>query len=79
LNKYTIFAVYAPTVPGDAFVHTSAMVQSPAAGVFAALSDLRRFAEVFVEYGVVTWSGELDLALDAMHAELRAHGEWRLA
>jgi hypothetical protein len=51
---------------------------SPDAGVFAVLADQQRFAEVFVDYGVVTWPGELDLAPDAMHTELKNHGEWRL-
>jgi Protein of unknown function (DUF2442) len=60
-------------------VDMSELVQSPNAGVFAVLADPHRFAEVYVEYGAVTWPGELDLAPDAMHTELRAHGEWRLA
>lgn len=60
-------------------VDMSALVNSPDAGVFAALADPQRFAEVFVEYGAVTWPGELDLAPDAMHSELRARGEWCLA
>lgn len=57
----------------------SELVRSPEAGVFSALYDLQRFVEVFVEYGAVTWSGELDLAPDAMHTQLRDHGEWRPA
>lgn len=60
-------------------VDMSARVRSPDAGVFVPLADPQRFAEVFVEHGAVTWPGELDLAPDAMHAELSAHGEWRLA
>jgi len=60
-------------------VDMSELVQSPDAGVFAALADPQHFAEVFVEHGVVTWPGELDLAPDAMHAELHARGEWRLS
>ncbi|MDA8093488.1 MAG: DUF2442 domain-containing protein [Betaproteobacteria bacterium] len=60
-------------------VDMSALVRSADAGVFAVLADPLRFAEVFVELGVVTWPGELDLAPDAMHAEICAHGEWRLS
>ena len=60
-------------------VDMSELVRSPEAGVFSALYDLQRFVEVFVEYGAVTWSGELDLAPDAMHTQLRDHGEWRPA
>lgn len=60
-------------------VDMSALVRSPDAGVFAVLADPLRFAEAFIELGAVTWPGELDLAPDAMHAEIRAHGEWRLS
>ena len=48
------------------------------AGVFAELADPRRFAEVAVVFGAVTWPGEIDLAPDAMHAEIKAHGCWIL-
>jgi hypothetical protein len=60
-------------------VDMSALVKSPDAGVFAVLADPQRFAEVYVEFGAVTWPGEIDLAPDAMHTEIRAHGEWRLS
>ncbi|HIJ62807.1 MAG TPA: DUF2442 domain-containing protein [Rhodospirillaceae bacterium] len=60
----------AGTVDMDAFVHASD------AGVFAALADPQRFVQVFVDYGVVTWPGEIDLAPDAMHREIQASGQW---
>jgi len=60
-------------------VDMSALVHSPAAGVFAPLADSRLFAQVFVQYGAVTWPGELDLAPDAMYAEIKNHGEWKLS
>lgn len=47
-------------------------------GVFEPLRDPARFAEVHCEQGFVEWPGELDLAPDAMHAELRRHGRWVL-
>jgi hypothetical protein len=28
--------------------------------------------------GVVTWPGELDLASDAMHSEIKKNGQWLL-
>lgn len=59
-------------------VDLSAMVQSPRAGVFAALLDPALFAQVRLEYGAVTWPGDLDLAPDAMHAAIEQRGEWRL-
>jgi hypothetical protein len=48
-------------------------------GVFACLMDSSRFRQVSVVDGVVTWPGDLDLAPDAMHDEIQAHGEWVLA
>ncbi len=54
----------------------SALVRSPSAGVFAALADEALFNRAFVEYGAVTWPGEIDIAPDAMHAEIKKSGEW---
>jgi len=59
-------------------VDLSAMLQSPNAGVFAALADPSLFAQVRLDYGTVTWPGELDLAPDAMHQAIREHGLWTL-
>ena len=59
-------------------VDLSELVQSPRAGVFAALSDPALFAQVRLDYGAVTWPGDLDLAPDAMHAAIQERGEWRL-
>jgi hypothetical protein len=59
-------------------VDLSELIRSPRAGIFAPLADPALFAQVFVEHGVVTWPGELDLAPDAMYTEIKQHGEWRL-
>lgn len=59
-------------------VDLSGMVQSPRAGVFAPLADPALFAQVRLDYGAVTWPGELDLAPDAMYTEIQTHGEWVL-
>uniref|UniRef100_UPI0035CC69A8 DUF2442 domain-containing protein n=1 Tax=uncultured Sphingomonas sp. TaxID=158754 RepID=UPI0035CC69A8 len=44
-------------------------------GVFAHLVDAARFREARVDMGAVTWPGELDLAPDRMHHDIRDHGE----
>ena len=59
-------------------VDMSALVRSPTAGVFVRLADPSLFAQVFVEHGAVTWPGEIDLAPDAMHAEIKKEGKWVL-
>lgn len=57
-------------------VHMRSLVHSASAGVFAQLADPARFAEVYVEYGAVTWPGEIDLAPDAMYTEIKRNGKW---
>lgn len=47
-------------------------------GVFEALKDETYFNQVFIKYGAVTWPGELDIAPDAMHREIKNHGKWVL-
>ena len=60
----------------EGIVDLSRLVHSPSAGVFAKLSDSSLFAQADVEYGVLTWPGEIDLAPDAMYREIKASGEW---
>jgi Protein of unknown function (DUF2442) len=45
-------------------------------GVFAHLIDPLLFSTATVVDGAVTWPGGLDLAPDAMHHEIKLHGEW---
>ena len=59
-------------------VDMSALIHSPTAGVFALLADPAQFAQVFVAHGAVTWPGEIDLAPDAMYAEIKRLGSWVL-
>lgn len=59
-------------------VDLSKLVNSDQAGVFAALRDPSIFAGVGLSYGAVIWPGDIDLAPDAMHDEIKAHGEWVL-
>ena len=47
-------------------------------GVFESLKDKAYFNKVFIDHGVVTWPGELDLAPDAMHTEISKNGCWIL-
>ena len=46
-------------------------------GVFSHLVDPAQFRRVAVVNGAVTWPGDLDLAPDAMHMEIKQRGgEW---
>jgi hypothetical protein len=57
-------------------VDLSRLIQSPNAGVFAALRDDALFRQAHVTLGAVTWPGDLDLAPDAMYQAIRERGEW---
>src|ERR1700736_1274495 len=39
-------------------------------GALAPLLDVQFFEQVFIDYGAVAWPGEIDLAPDAMYAEV---------
>ncbi len=62
----------------EGVVDMSRLIASPGAGVFAALSDAALFGQVYLEYGAVTWPGEIDLAPDAMYYEIESGGTWTL-
>lgn len=76
LEKFCLWVEFQDGAAGK--VDMSAFVHADDAGVFGALADPTRFAEVFVDYGVVTWPGEIDLAPDAMHQAIRETGQWIL-
>ena len=62
----------------EGHVDVSGLIHSKKAGVFAALADPARFKQVYVEVGAVTWPGELDLAPDTMHDEIKKSGEYKI-
>jgi len=76
LEGFRLFVRFIDDLEGT--VDMAGLVQSPTAGVFAQLADISLFRKVFVEHGAVTWPGELDLAPDAMHAEIQKTGIWVL-
>ena len=59
-------------------VNMSRLIHAEDAGVFAVLADPRRFAEVFILHGAVSWPGGIDLAPDAMHDAIEKHGVWTI-
>ncbi|MFT0533168.1 DUF2442 domain-containing protein [Castellaniella hirudinis] len=52
-------------------VDLTELIHSAGAGVFAVLTDPSLFNKVFVKHGAVTWPGDIDLAPDAMYAEVK--------
>jgi len=76
LPDFRLHVTFADGLEGT--VDMSSMIHGKDAGVFAVLADRDLFNKVYVEYDAVTWPGELDLAPDAMHAEIKKRGEWKL-
>ena len=60
------------------FVEMIKLIMSDKAGVFAVLKDREIFNKAYLEYGVLTWPGEIDLAPDAMHDAIKQNGRWVL-
>lgn len=58
------------------FVEMVALIMSNQAGVFAVLKDKDIFNQAYLEYGALTWPGEIDLAPDAMHDAIKKNGRW---
>jgi hypothetical protein len=44
--------------------------QKELTGALAPLPDVRFFEQVFIDYGAVAWPSEIDLAPDAMYAQI---------
>ncbi len=57
-------------------VELAEFINSPGAGIFAVLRDEARFRQARIALGAVVWPGDLDLAPDAMHREIKEHGTW---
>ena len=54
------------------------LIMSEQAGVFSVLKDKDVFNQAYLEYGALTWPGEIDLAPDAMHDAIKKSGRWIL-
>lgn len=54
-------------------------IASDEAGVFSILKNINLFNQVYLNYGVATWPGEIDLAPDAMYTQVKKTGIWIVA
>ena len=57
-------------------VDMKGLIESETAGVFSTLRNPAVFGQAHVEYGAVTWPGEIDVAPDAMYEAIREKGNW---
>lgn len=76
LTDYRLFVKFTDGTRGE--VDLSRLIRSENAGIFAELRDPALFAQVYLEYGVVMWPGEMDLAPDAMYDAIKEKGRWIL-
>jgi hypothetical protein len=76
LPAFRLAVAFADGLKGT--VDISALVHSPNAGVFAPLAEPSLFAQARLDYGAVSWPGDLDLAPDAMHEAIQEHKVWAL-
>lgn len=76
LENYTLEVEFMDGTQG--LVNMKQRISSPKAGVFAKLSDITFFNQVYLKHGVVTWPDEIDLAPDAMHNAIKHNGKWAL-
>lgn len=74
LDDYRLKVSFRDGLTGE--VDLAPMLSSERAGVFVPLRVPQRFREAYLEGGVVTWPGGLDLAPDAMYDEIKARGCW---
>lgn len=74
LNDYLLSVRFVDGTTGE--VDLSRLIMSDRAGVFAVLRDPTLFAQAYVEWGAVSWPGEIDLAPDAMYDEVKEKGRW---
>jgi hypothetical protein len=76
LSNYRLSVTFLDGTHGE--VDLSRLIFSDQAGVFSLLRDPTIFAKATIEYGPVTWPGEIDLALDSMYDQIKQQGSWVL-
>ena len=76
LENYKLEAEFIDGTHG--FVEMGQLIASKKAGIFARLKDVNVFSKAYIEYGVVTWPIEIDLAPNAMYDEIKRNGVWIL-
>jgi Protein of unknown function (DUF2442) len=76
LRDYTLQVTFNDGTQGIVEMHD--FVVGSEAGIFAALQDAAIFEQVHLEYGVVTWPGDIDLSPDRMYDEIKKKGKWVL-
>lgn len=77
LDDYRLKVIFNDGTEGIVNMHGLIFGANP--GLFSALRDENVFKKVYIDLGVVTWPGEIDLAPDAMYDAIKKYGEWSLS
>ncbi len=72
IGPWRLHVVFNDGLEGE--VDLEPFIHAPSAGVFEALRDPAVFAQAFLQWGALTWPGDLDLAPDAMHEAIKHAG-----
>ena len=72
IGPWRLHVVFNDGLEGD--VDLEAFIHSPDAGVFETLRNPDVFRQAHLQWGALTWPGELDLAPDAMYDAIREAG-----
>jgi hypothetical protein len=63
--EYCLFVRFQDGLSGRVRLHPEELT-----GVLEPLRDMQFFRRVYIDYGAVAWPGDIDLAPDAMHAQV---------
>lgn len=72
VGDWRIHVIFNDGLEGDVDLET--FIHAKDAGVFEALRDPLVFAQAYLCFGALTWPGDLDLAPDAMHDDIKDMG-----
>ena len=76
LSGYKLEVIFNDGTNGLVEMHD--FIMSDEAGVFSALKDNDLFYKVYLDLGVATWPGDIDLSPDRMYDEIKKKGKWVL-
>jgi len=74
LDEYRLQVTFFDGTTGEADL--SKLVTSEKSGVFAVLRDRNLFNKVYLNYGAITWPGEIDLAPEVLYRAIKRSGKW---
>lgn len=72
VGPWRLHVIFHDGLEGD--VDLRAFIHAAHAGVFEALRDPEFFRQAYLQWGALTWPGDIDLAPDAMYEAIKEAG-----